>query len=143
MTINLQNPHSEKFQLANKQIVIIEYFEDEECNTQSTRYDGKYRRITLHGKLGSETSRVEENPYIAQNFGSNLEIIDAGLSLKEIKERVQRGESYLVVIWKRGNMPLPVDLGYHKDITLKLVDQATSTKELAFNVINLVRAKRG
>ena len=73
----------------------------------------------------------------------SLEVIHEGLSLDEIKERVENNESYLVVIWKNGHAPLPVDLGYHRKVTLSLIDNSGSVEALTFNVINVVRSMKG
>lgn len=143
----------------NQMTVKIDYLKDKDCEVTNYngRFTSKYRRITLIGKLGILSEKIEENPYYdeeadklndkwqksnteEETFGSSLEIIDEGLSLEEIKERVSNNQSYLVIIWKKGNAPLPVDLGYHRDITLSVIDNVQTKAELVFTVINIVRS---
>lgn len=67
-----------------------------------------------------------------------LEIIHEGLGLSDIKERILNNEEYIVVLWKKGESPLPIDLGMFKDVTLDLIDNASSIAELTFNVLHVV-----
>ncbi|MBE6513286.1 MAG: hypothetical protein E7Z75_09135 [Methanobrevibacter olleyae] len=133
---------------------VIEYLKDKnsEPSDEFGRFTAKFRRVTLHGKLGVLSERVELNPFYDKEAAKlndkwqkeySLEIIHQGLSLKEIKKKVENGESYLVIIWKKGCAPLPVDLGFHKKITLSLIDNAGSVEDLTFNVINIVRSMKG
>lgn len=144
----------EVIEFDNGSRVVVEYLEDREgqCCDARGRFTAKYRRVSLFSKLSLQSERVELNPFYDKSaveadeeWRSNysLEVIHEGLSLDEIKERVTGGASYLVVIWKKGNPPLPVDLGYHKKITLSLIDGVSSVEALTFNVINVVRGLGG
>lgn len=144
------------FQKGNR--LVIDYLEDRDspvCDSVG-RFTAKYRKVTLYGKLGVLSEVVELNPFYDRDagelnskwqkddsFGTNLEVIHEGLSLDGIKDRVSDGKSYLVVIWKKGNAPLPVDLGFHRDVTLSVIDSAGSVAGLTFNVINIVRSMNG
>ena len=134
--------------------VVIEYLEsrDSECTECFGRFTAKFRRVSLYSKLNLISQKVELNPFYDKSaVESNdkwrsdysLEVIHEGLCLEEIKERVENNESYLVVIWKKNKAPLPVDLGYHKKVTLSLIDNVSSVEALCFNVINIVRSMGG
>ncbi|MBE6494585.1 MAG: hypothetical protein E7Z75_10110 [Methanobrevibacter olleyae] len=134
--------------------VVIEYLKDKDCELSDEfgRFTAKFRRVTLYGKLGVLSERVELNPFYDKDAAKlndkwqkeySLEIIHEGLSLDEIKRKVENNESYLVVIWKNGHAPLPVDLGFHKKVTLSLIDNANTVEALTFNVINIVRSMKG
>ena len=133
---------------------VIEYLKDKdsEVSNEFGRFTAKFRRVTLHGKLGVLSERVELNPFYDRDADKlndkwqreySLEVIHEGLSLDEIKKRVENNESYLVVIWKKGHAPLPVDLGYHRKVTLSLIDNSNTVEALTFNVINVVRSMKG
>lgn len=133
---------------------VIEYLEtrDSEVSDEFGRFTAKFRKVTLHGKLGVLSERIEFNPFYDKDADKlnnewqkeySLEVIHEGLSLDEIKKRIENNESYLVVIWKKGHAPLPVDLGYHRKVTLSLIDNANSIEALTFNVINIVRSMKG
>ena len=134
--------------------VVIEYLKDKDCEPSEEfgRFTAKFRHVTLYGKLGVLSDRVELNPFYDKEAAKlndkwqkeySLEIIHEGLSLDEIKRKVENNESYLVVIWKKGHAPLPVDLGFHKKVTLSLIDNANTVEALTFNVINIVRSMKG
>lgn len=149
---------SETIEFDNGNRVVIEYLENRDAcvNDDFGRFTAKFRRVTLFSKLSVLSERVELNPFYDKNasmknkewqkesdFGDELEVIHEGLSLDEIKRCVEAGESYLVIIWKKGSKPLPVDLGYHRKVTLSLIDDAGSVAGLTFNVINIVRSMKG
>lgn len=135
-------------------MIFIEYVNDK--NSSSTNYNGKYtckyRKIKILGTNPLPNEKFEENPYYSEEanhlnnkwqksnateqFNENaIQVIHEGLELDEIKERINNDESYLVVLWKKGNPPVPIDLGLYKDVTLSLIDDATTLSELTFNVI--------
>ena len=135
--------------------IFIEYVNDK--NSSATNYNGKYtckyRKIKILGTNPEPNEKFEENPYyseeannlndkwqknnINEQFNNNaIQIIHEGLELDEIKERIINDESYLVVLWKKGNSPVPIDLGLYKDVTLSLIDDAVTLAELTFNVMH-------
>lgn len=131
--------------------IVVEYLEnrDADCCDSYGRFTAKYRRVRLYTKLSLVSEKIELNPFYDKGaVQSNdewrsqysLEVIHEGLSLNEIKERVKNGDSYLVVIWKKGHPPLPIDLGFHRKVTLSLIDGVGSVEALTFNVINVVRS---
>lgn len=145
---------SEVIDFDNGNRVVIEYLEkrDSEVSDSFGRFTAKFRRITLYSKLNVISEKVELNPFYDKDADRlnnewrenySLEVIHEGLSLDEIKKRVENNESYLVVIWKKGHAPLPVDLGYHRKITLSLIDNTSTVEALTFNVINVVRSMKG
>ena len=149
---------SESYELDNGSILVVDYLESRDAPVSEGfgRFTAKFRKVIPYGKLGVLSERVELNPFYDKeagvlndkwkkedSFGNSLEVIHEGLSLEEIKDRVESGESYLVVIWKRGNAPLPVDLGFHSRVTLSVIDSASSVAGLTFNVINIVRSLKG
>jgi hypothetical protein len=144
----------EVIEFDNGNRVVIEYLEDRDSSVSDSfgRFTAKFRRVTLSSKLNVLSERVELNPFYDKEASSynnewqasySLEVIHEGLSLDDIKKRVENDESYLVVIWKKGKAPLPVDLGYHKKVTLSLIDGVNSVEALTFNVINVVRGLKG
>jgi hypothetical protein len=144
----------EVIEFDNGNRVVIEYLEDRDSIVSDSfgRFTAKFRRVTLSSKLNVLSERVELNPFYDKEASSynnewqasySLEVIHEGLSLEDIKKRVENDESYLVVIWKKGKAPLPVDLGYHKKVTLSLIDGVNSVEALTFNVINVVRGLKG
>ena len=145
---------SEIIDFDNGNRVVIEYLEgrDSEVSDAYGRFTAKYRHITLYSKLNVLSQKVELNPFYDKDADRlnnqwhenySLEVIHEGLSLEDIKKRVENNESYLVVIWKKGHAPLPVDLGYHGKVTLSLIDNVSSVEALTFNVINVVRSMKG
>lgn len=145
---------SEVIDFDNGNRVVIEYLEDRDSEVSDSfgRFTAKYRRLTLYSKLNVISQKVELNPFYDKEADRlngqwhenySLEIIHEGLSLDEIKKRVENKESYLVVIWKKGHAPLPVDLGYHRKVTLSLIDNTSTVEALTFNVINVVRSMKG
>lgn len=145
---------SEVIDFDNGNRVVIEYLEkrDSEVSDSFGRFTAKFRRITLYSKLNVINEKVELNPFYDKDADRlnnewrenySLEVIHEGLSLDEIKKRVENKESYLVVIWKKGHAPLPVDLGYHRKVTLSLIDNTSTVEALTFNVINVVRSMKG
>jgi len=145
---------SEVIDFDNGNRVVIEYLEkrDSEVSDSFGRFTAKFRRITLYSKLNVISEKIELNPFYDKDADRlnnewrenySLEVIHEGLSLDEIKKRVENKESYLVVIWKKGHAPLPVDLGYHKKVTLSLIDNTSTVEALTFNVINVVRSMKG
>lgn len=145
---------SEVIDFDNGNRVVIEYLEkrDSEVSDSFGRFTAKFRRITLYSKLNVISEKVELNPFYDKDADRlnnewrenySLEVIHEGLSLDEIKKRVENNESYLVVIWKKGHAPLPVDLGYHRKVTLSLIDNTSTVEALTFNVINVVRSMKG
>ncbi len=145
---------SEVIDFDNGNRVVIEYLEkrDSEVSDSFGRFTAKFRRITLYSKLNVISEKVELNPFYDKDADRlnnewrenySLEVIHEGLSLDEIKKRVENKESYLVVIWKKGHAPLPVDLGYHRKVTLSLIDNTSTVEALTFNVINVVRSMKG
>lgn len=145
----------ETIEFDNGTEILIEYVtgEEELPDNYNGKYTCKYRRMKLldDGVLKSE--KFEENPnysgdadtlndkwqrsHINEEFQENaLEIIHEGLELADIKKRILNDESYMVVICKKGNPPLPIDLGLFKDITLSLIDNSVTLAELTFNVIH-------
>lgn len=144
----------EVIEFDNGSRVVIEYLEnrDSELSDEFGRFTAKFRKISLYTKLNLLSQKIELNPFYDKSaveandkWRSNysLEVIHEGLSLEEIKKRVSNDESYLVVIWKKGRAPLPVDLGYHKKVTLSLIDNVSTVEALTFNVINVVRSLGG
>ena len=67
-----------------------------------------------------------------------IQIIDEGLALEEIRNRIIDDEGYMVVLWKKGEAPFPVDLGMFKEETLKWIDRCNTLSEVVFNVLNNV-----
>jgi len=145
---------SEVIDFDNGNRVVIEYLEkrDSEVSDSFGRFTAKFRRITLYSKLNVISEKIELNPFYDKDADRlnnewrenySLEVIHEGLSLDEIKKRVENKESYLVVIWKKGHAPLPVDLGYHWKVTLSLIDNTSTVEALTFNVINVVRSMKG
>jgi len=145
---------SEVIDFDNGNRVVIEYLEkrDSEVSDSFGRFTAKFRRITLYSKLNVISEKIELNPFYDKDADRlnnewrenySLEVIHEGLSLDEIKKRVENKESYLVVIWKKGHAPLPVDLGYHRKVTLSLIDNTSTVEALTFNVINVVRSMKG
>ena len=145
---------SEVIDFDNGNRVVIEYLEkrDSEVSDSFGRFTAKFRRITLYSKLNVISEKIELNPFYDKDADRlnnewrenySLEVIHEGLSLDEIKNRVENKESYLVVIWKKGHAPLPVDLGYHRKVTLSLIDNTSTVEALTFNVINVVRSMKG
>lgn len=147
------NISHEVFSLDSDTYVTIDYINDDNSyHTKQVngRFSSKYRLVKLIKDDEVKIEKTENNPYyddrildvINEVDEDKLQVIDEGLSLEDIKKKISNNESYLVILWKKGNPPLPVDLGYHRDITLKLIDNSNSTKELTFNVINIVRSQR-
>lgn len=145
---------SEVIDFDNGNRVMIDYLEDRDSEVFPSfgRFTAKFRRVTLYSKLNVLSQKTELNPFYDKDaVESNekwradysLEVIHEGLSLEEIKKKVENNESYLVVIWKKGHAPLPVDLGYHRKVTLSLIDNTGSVEALTFNVINVVRSMKG
>ena len=143
----------EVIEFDNGNRVVIEYLEsrDSECSDSVGRFTAKFRRVTLFSKLNVLSERLELNPFFDRDASRlndewhadySLEVIHEGLSLDEIRKRVESGQSYLVVIWKKGQAPLPVDLGFHRKVTLSLIDGVSSVEDLTFNVINVVRSMK-
>ncbi len=144
---------SEVIEFDNGYRVLIEYLEDRnsECCDNVGRFTAKFRKVTLSSRLNVLSEKVELNPFFdkdALKFNDewredySLEVIHEGLSLDEIKDRIESDQSYLVVIWKKGQSPLPVDLGFHRKVTLSLIDNVSSVEALTFNVINVVRSMK-
>ena len=134
--------------------VVIEYLEDRDAEPSDEfgRFTAKFRHVTLYSKLNVISEKIELNPFYDKDADKSntewradysLEVIHEGLSLDEIRKKVENDESYLVVIWKKGHAPLPVDLGFHKKVTLSLIDGVSSVEALTFNVINVVRSMKG
>jgi len=146
------NISSEKLILDDNLQVTIDYVNDDDSDNKAIngRFTSKLRRVKLIEDNSVKIEKTESNPYFDDRMlnvindvsDDKLQVIDEGLSLEEIKKKISNNESYLVILWKKGNPPLPVDLCYHRDITLRLIDNSTSTKELTFNVINIVRSQR-
>lgn len=148
----------EKIEMENNNEIFVEYLdEDKKCTNAHGRFTAKYRRTTiLDENRNIITSKLEENPNYDQEASTlnnkwqrrdiidnenTLQIIHEGLTLKEIKEKIENNQSYLVILWKPHNSPIPVDLGYHKNTTLSIIDNAQSVGELTFNVINILRTE--
>lgn len=144
----------ERIDFDNGTHVVIEYLENRDSDVSDNfgRFTAKFRHVSLYTKLSLVSEKIELNPFydksavsMGDKWRSNysLEIIHEGLLLEEIKKRVMDGESYLVVLWKKDNPPVPVDLGFHRKVTLSVIDEVSSVKALTFNVINIVRSMGG
>lgn len=141
----------EVIEFDNGSRVVIEYLENRESDVSDEfgRFTAKFRKISLFSKLSLISEKIELNPFYDKDAellndkwraNYSLEVIHEGLTLDEIKKKVEDNESYLVVIWKKGKAPLPVDLGYHKKVTLSVIDNVSTVEALTFNVINIVRS---
>lgn len=135
----------------NTEVFITYENEKGEETNKNGRFTAKYRKIRLIENNEIKKELYDENPYFDPEasfyndkwqrinqkdyYMDAVQIIDEGLSLPEIKERVLNDEEYLVVIWKPKTAPIPIDLTSFKDITLSLIDTAHTIAELSFNVM--------
>ncbi len=137
--------------------LFIEYIleTDGHPSNYNGKYTSPYRKISIIGIPKFNCSKVEENPHYnskadtlndewqksnaQQDFMDNaIQIIDEGLELEEIRNRIIDDEGYMVVLWKKGEAPFPVDLGMFKEETLKWIDRCNTLSEVVFNVLNNV-----
>lgn len=119
--------------------LVIEYLKtkkSEKSNDINGRFTAKYRRVTLFSGEDILYNEVEENPhYIDDMTDDALNVIHEGLSLSQIRSRIEKDEGYLVVLWIRGRTPLPIEFGNHKDVVLALIDDATDVTDLAIALL--------
>ena len=83
------------------------------------------------------SDNVEINPYYVEDLlEDSLNVIHEGLSLNEIKNKIEKDEGYMVVLWTQGQSPVPIELGNFKDIVLDNIDNANDVADLAIKVLN-------
>lgn len=120
--------------------LVVEYLKtrkSEENDGKTGRFTSPYRRITLFAGDEILSDNVEINPYYVEDIlDDSLNAIHEGLSLKDIKKRVENDEGYMVVLWTRGKTPLPVELGNFKDVVLDIIDDEDDVASLALSVIS-------
>ena len=108
--------------------LVVEYLEsrkDKENNGINGRFTSRYRRITLFAGDEILSDNVEINPYYVEDLlEDSLNVIHEGLSLNEIKNKIEKDEGYMVVLWTQGQSPVPIELGNFKDIVLDNIDNA-------------------
>lgn len=120
--------------------LVVEYLEsrkDKENNGINGRFTSRYRRITLFAGDEILSDNVEINPYYVEDLlEDSLNVIHEGLSLSEIKNKIEKDEGYMVVLWTQGQSPVPIELGNFKDIVLDNIDNANDVADLAIKVLN-------
>lgn len=120
--------------------LVVEYLEsrkDKENNGMNGRFTSRYRRITLFAGDEILSDNVEINPYYVEDLlEDSLNVIHEGLSLNEIKNKIEKDEGYMVVLWTQGQSPVPIELGNFKDIVLDNIDNANDVADLAIKVLN-------
>lgn len=120
--------------------LVVEYLEsrkDKENNGVNGRFTSRYRRITLFAGDEILSDNVEINPYYVEDLlEDSLNVIHEGLSLSEIKNKIEKDEGYMVVLWTQGQSPVPIELGNFKDIVLDTIDSAHDVADLAIKVLN-------
>ncbi len=120
--------------------LVVEYLEsrkDKENNGVNGRFTSRYRRITLFAGDEILSDNVEINPYYVEDLlEDSLNVIHEGLSLNEIKNKIEKDEGYMVVLWTQGQSPVPIELGNFKDIVLDNIDNADDVTDLAIKVLN-------
>lgn len=120
--------------------LVVEYLEsrkDKENNGINGRFTSRYRRITLFAGDEILSDNVEINPYYVEDLlEDSLNVIHEGLSLNEIKNKIEKDEGYMVVLWTQGQSPVPIELGNFKDIVLNNIDNANDVADLAIKVLN-------
>ncbi|MEE1118112.1 MAG: hypothetical protein VZQ62_02735 [Methanosphaera sp.] len=120
--------------------LVVEYLEsrkDKENNGVNGRFTSRYRRITLFAGDEILSDNVEINPYYVEDLlEDSLNVIHEGLSLNEIKNKIEKDEGYMVVLWTQGQSPVPIELGNFKDIVLDNIDNANDVADLAIKVLN-------
>ena len=120
--------------------LVVEYLEsrkDKENNGINGRFTSRYRRITLFAGDEILSDNVEINPYYVEDLlEDSLNVIHEGLSLNEIKNKIEKDEGYMVVLWTQGQSPVPIELGNFKDIVLDNIDNANDVADLAIKVLN-------
>lgn len=120
--------------------LVVEYLEsrkDKENNGVNGRFTSRYRRITLFAGDEILSDNVEINPYYVEDLlEDSLNVIHEGLSLNEIKNKIEKDEGYMVVLWTQGQSPVPIELGNFKDIVLNNIDNANDVADLAIKVLN-------
>lgn len=120
--------------------LVVEYLEsrkDKENNGINGRFTSRYRRITLFAGDEILSDNVEINPYYVEDLlEDSLNVIHEGLSLNEIKNKIEKDEGYMVVLWTQGQSPVPIELGNFKDIVLDNIDNANDVADLAIKILN-------
>lgn len=120
--------------------LVVEYLEsrkDKENNGVNGRFTSRYRRITLFAGDEILSDNVEINPYYVEDLlEDSLNVIHEGLSLNEIKNKIEKDEGYMVVLWTQGQSPVPIELGNFKDIVLDNIDNANDVADLAIKILN-------
>ena len=120
--------------------LVVEYLEsrkDKENNGINGRFTSRYRRITLFAGDEILSDNVEINPYYVEDLlEDSLNVIHEGLSLNEVKNKIEKDEGYMVVLWTQGQSPVPIELGNFKDIVLDNIDNANDVADLAIKVLN-------
>lgn len=120
--------------------LVVEYLESrnaKENNGINGRFTSRYRRITLFAGDEILSDNVEINPYYVEDMlEDSLNVIHEGLSLTEIKNKIENDEGYMLVLWTHGQSPVPIELGNFKDIVLKNIDDVSDVAELAIKVLN-------
>lgn len=120
--------------------LVVEYLESrkaKENNGINGRFTSRYRRITLFAGDEILSDNVEINPYYVEDLlEDSLNVIHEGLDLSEIKNKIENDEGYMVVLWTKGQSPVPIELGNFKDIVLENIDDVTDVADLAIKVLN-------
>lgn len=119
--------------------LVVEYLEkrtSKENNGVNGRFTSRYRRITLFAGDEILSDNVEINPYYVEDvLDDSLNVIHEGLSLSDIKKRVENDEGYMVVLWTQGQSPVPIEFGNFKDVVLEYIDDSVDLADLAIKVL--------
>lgn len=120
--------------------LVVEYLKtrkSKENDGKTGRFTSPYRRITLFANDEILSDNVEINPYYIEDIlDDSLNVIHEGLTLEEIKQRLENDEGYMVVLWTRGRTPLPIEFGNFKKLVLDRIDEAEDLTALAIEVVN-------
>lgn len=120
--------------------LVVEYLTSrnaKESDGVHGRFTARYRRVTLFAGDEILSDNVESNPYYVEDLlDDSLNIIHEGLSLNDIKKRIESGDGYMIVLWSHGKSPLPIELGNFKDVVLDYIDEAEDVADLAIHVLN-------
>lgn len=65
-----------------------------------------------------------------------LQVIHQGLDLRSIKEIIENGGEYPIVLWTEGQRPIMIELSDDKEYVLKAIDNMNNLGQLALNVLN-------
>lgn len=119
--------------------LVVEYLEkrtSKENNGVNGRFTSRYRRITLFAGDEILSDNVEINPYYVEDvLDDSLNVIHEGLSLSDIKKRVENDEGYMVVLWTQGQSPVPIEFGNFKDVVLEYIDDSVDLADLAIKIL--------